>query len=188
MPTLRLSVLRQPAAALACAAGLLAGAPAHADLKPAGYYLQLGAAEQGTQSVTGGLIWPWASRWNVLGGQVGGYWEGYASVWRARGFPDHQHYLQVALVPMVRYRFDQGQSPWFVEGGIGISFMESIYRTPHKTFSTTFQFSDNIAVGRSFGEGNRSDISLRIQHISNASIKRPNPGENFLQIRYATGF
>jgi len=24
-----------------------------------------------------------------------------------------------------------------------------------------------------------------VQHISNARIKRPNPGENFIQLRYA---
>jgi len=26
---------------------------------------------------------------------------------------------------------------------------------------------------------------LRVQHISNARIKRPNPGGNFVQLRYA---
>jgi hypothetical protein len=29
---------------------------------------------------------------------------------------------------------------------------------------------------------------LRIQHSSNASLKHPNPGQNFLQLRYARHF
>jgi len=29
---------------------------------------------------------------------------------------------------------------------------------------------------------------LRIQHSSNASLKKPNPGQNFLQLRYARHF
>ncbi|RYG65377.1 acyloxyacyl hydrolase, partial [bacterium] len=33
-------------------------------------------------------------------------------------------------------------------------------------------------------EGN-SEIALRIEHFSNASIQKPNPGQNFVQLRYA---
>jgi hypothetical protein len=32
------------------------------------------------------------------------------------------------------------------------------------------------------------ELSLRIQHSSNAGIKEPNPGENFLLLRYAHVF
>ena len=28
-------------------------------------------------------------------------------------------------------------------------------------------------------------LALRIQHFSNGSIKKPNPGENFIQLRYS---
>lgn len=30
--------------------------------------------------------------------------------------------------------------------------------------------------------------ALRLQHFSNASIRHPNPGENFVQLRYARRF
>jgi hypothetical protein len=31
-------------------------------------------------------------------------------------------------------------------------------------------------------------VGLRLSHVSNAGIKEPNPGENFLQLRYARSF
>ncbi len=34
----------------------------------------------------------------------------------------------------------------------------------------------------------RHALVLRIQHVSNAGIKRPTPGENFLQLRYQASF
>ena len=39
-----------------------------------------------------------------------------------------------------------------------------------------------------FGEQKLNEISLRFEHHSNAAIKQPNPGENFLQLRYARRF
>ncbi|HYL90521.1 MAG TPA: acyloxyacyl hydrolase, partial [Burkholderiales bacterium] len=30
----------------------------------------------------------------------------------------------------------------------------------------------------------RYDVSMRLQHLSNAGIKNPNPGVNFLQVRF----
>ena len=31
-------------------------------------------------------------------------------------------------------------------------------------------------------------VILRVEHTSNASIKKPNPGENFVQLRYGYTF
>ena len=43
------------------------------------------------------------------------------------------------------------------------------------------------AAQRMFSEALRHELALRVQHFSNAGIKRPNPGENFLQfLRPAT--
>jgi hypothetical protein len=75
-----------------------------------------------------------------------------------------------------------------MEGGVGITFTTTLYETERKRFSTSFNFGDHIAVGRNFGERREHEISLRIEHFSNAGIKHPNPGENFLQIRYSYRF
>jgi lipid A 3-O-deacylase len=45
-------------------------------------------------------------------------------------------------------------------------------------------FADHLAVGRRFGEGLQPEVALRVQHFSSGGIHRPNPGEDFLQLRY----
>jgi hypothetical protein len=62
------------------------------------------------------------------------------------------------------------------------------YRTPAKEFGTRFNFVDTAGVGRSFGAQRKHELGLRLVHMSNAGIKEPNPGENFLQLRYAASF
>lgn len=84
-----------------------------------------------------------------------------------------------AVVPLLRYRFSRGQSPWFAEAGIGLSVMNPVYQSAHKQFSTHFNFVDVLGLGRSFGEGQRHEMGLRLTHISNGGIKHPNPGETW---------
>jgi len=38
-------------------------------------------------------------------------------------------------------------------------------------------------VGLRFGQERRQEVMLRVQHLSNASIKSPNPGINYVQLR-----
>jgi hypothetical protein len=42
-----------------------------------------------------------------------------------------------------------------------------------------------MAVGRMFGAERQHELVLRLEHFSNAGIDHPNPGENFVQLRYA---
>ena len=104
--------------------------------------------------------------------------------------PESRSRLAEASRPAVRlrYRPDDGASPWFVEAGIGLTATSSVYRTRQKSFSTSFNFGTHLAVGRSFGERGQHEVSLRLEHFSNAGIKHPNPGENFIQVRYARRF
>jgi hypothetical protein len=49
--------------------------------------------------------------------------------------------------------------------------------------STAFQFGSHIGLGYRFGAKRSYEIGYRFQHISNAGIKKPNPGINFHQVR-----
>jgi lipid A 3-O-deacylase len=170
-------------------AALAAAASAGAEgLRPDGYYVQGGAATRHGYSASAGLTWAWSWQRPLGGSQVTGYTEAFVSEWSARTAGDRRNVTQLGVVPMFRMRFDGGSSPWFVEGGIGLSVTDRLYRTQTRQFSTRFNFTDVVAVGRSFGEGGRQDLSLRLNHISNAGIREPNPGENFLQLRYAARF
>jgi lipid A 3-O-deacylase len=135
-----------------------------------------------------GVMLPWLS---VPGWQGSGrsfYWDIFASQWRGPLNDDHRSIAQIGALATWRYRFDDGASPWFVEGGIGVSVMDRLYQTDDRGFSTAFQFTEAIGGGYSFGTNRRHELSLRLQHFSNAGIKKPNPGENFVRLRYAYRF
>lgn len=178
------------AAGLACAlAGIAAPARAQSSFAPSGTFVQLGTIHD-THAATYGLTWDLPARWNFAGGQVTSYLEASISLWNydAKDRSGSSRLAQVALVPSLRYRPDGGRSPWFVDAGIGATLMSRVYATQDRQFSTAFNFATHLAVGRSFGARNRHELSIRVEHFSNAGIKHPNPGENFLQIRYAYRF
>jgi len=177
----RLLPVAAAVAALSCTAHAV-------DLMPRGAFVVGGLAEHETYTLSAGAIWPWSWRKEAMGGELTGLTEGYVSYWKARAAAGRQSFTQVGLVPLVRYRFSQGRSDWYLEGGIGISVMDRLYRTPQKQFSTSFNFVDTLGVGRSFGAQRQHEVGLRVVHMSNGSIKKPNPGENFLQLRYAAMF
>lgn len=175
--------------ALAAMAGLMAVPAAAEGLRPAGYALQGGAAEGRTWNASVGLTWPWAWKARLLGTEIGGVTEAYIAHWNTpaagggrRGF------TQVGVVPLLRLRLDQGRSPWFAEAGVGLSAMDHHFVTTSKQFTTSFNFVDVVGVGRSFGPARGQEIGLRLQHVSNAGIRVPNPGQNFVQFRYASAF
>lgn len=176
-------------ALLVCA--LLAASPALAadvDLRPGAVFVEVGGADRRTTTATAGLAWPWAWRGAALGGELTGTTELFASHWSARAASGRESYTLLGLVPLLRLRFGQGTSPWFVEGGIGISVLDGVLRTPAKQFSTAANFYDALALGYSLGPDRKQEVSLRLTHVSNGNLKRPNPGENFLQLRYAVKF
>lgn len=158
-----------------------------AALKPRGFFAQMGIAKEVTAG-TAGVIWDLGKdglneRWSV-------YLEGSVSRWQSRGgyATDHGVLTQLALVPVLRYRFEEGRSPWFVEGGIGATVTSNVYRNQDKHFSTAFNFGDHLGVGYAFGPAHKDEIVLRAEHFSNAGIKHPNPGQNFLELRYVHRF
>jgi lipid A 3-O-deacylase len=151
---------------------------------PDGVFAQAGFAPSHSHSITAGALWQWDWQGRFGNALATGMTEVYLSRWSAHG----DTVTQAALVPLVRLRLDHGRSPWFLEGGIGVSVMDDLYRNHGKQFSTRFNFVDVLAAGRSLGPDGRHEVSLRLAHFSNANIRKPNPGESFLQLRYTAMF
>jgi lipid A 3-O-deacylase len=173
------------ALALACAL------PAVAQDTGMGLYVQLGKAPHGgggdTNAATLGLTGALLPQSEFLGSKL--YWDAYVSQWRAPVVGGgSQSITQLGLVPTARWRLDQGRSPWFVDAALGITYLSEDYVTPNKTFGSRWNFTQRLGVGRSFGEQGRHELALSLHHFSNAGIKKPNPGENFLSVRYALKF
>lgn len=175
---------------LVCLVSVLGARPSRAEgLMPEVGFVQLGRAEE-TRATVFGVVWPWDKAWSMGGGQWSGYWELALGRWSTPGVDgrDRAWVTQFGVTPVFRFRPHAGASRWFFEAGIGVTVMTPIYRSPSKRFSTAFNFGDHLAVGRNFGENGRHELSLRYQHFSNGGVRHPNPGEDFIQLRYATSF
>lgn len=169
-------------------AGAMLAPGASADLRPQGMFVQAGAGEDAARALSVGAVWPWSWQRQVRGGRLEGITEAYVSRWSAKDNGGRTGFTQVGVVPLLRYRFGEGRSPWFVEAGIGLTYMHRIYRTSEKQFSTRLNFADVLGAGRNFGEGQRQEVSLRLTHFSNGGVKEPNPGMNLVQLRYGVTF
>lgn len=182
--------------AILFAAGALLAVGAQAapsDERAMGVYVEAGTTPQSgrsTDSLTAGLTLPMAANRLLWGGDMSFYWDFFLSGWRAPkpNGNGKDNYAQIGAIGNVRYRFSEGRSPWFVEAGLGGTVMNHLYRTEDREFSTAFQFTELIGAGLSFGAQREHEVSVRIQHFSNGHIKEPNPGENFLRVRYLYRF
>lgn len=154
------------------------------------WYAQAAVASNDSYTASIGVTLPWR-QWTYAfaSGQVTGHWDLFASHWSSRMANDERQRSYVfGVLPTLRWRGDQGQSPWFAQVGTGLSLGTELYQSGDKRFSTRYNFATHLAVGTNFGDRREHELMLRLEHYSNAGIKRPNPGENFLQLRYAKRF
>jgi len=173
------------ASAVAMTAAMAQPAPAW---QPTRAFVQVGTAAHRTDQLVLGAIWDWPWQRTVRSGVVTGYWEASLGRWSAEHDDGRQHsawVTQAGITPVIRLERSNG---WFVEGGIGAYVLTPVYQSGDKRFSTTFNFGDHIGAGLRFGADRQHEVALRLQHFSNAGIRHPNPGENFVQIRYAVRF
>jgi lipid A 3-O-deacylase len=155
--------------------------------QPDNLFVQGGVASEARTLVAGAT---WQSDWErpFAAGRAQIYWEMSFGRWEAdrpTGRQSSAWITQIGITPVIRWTPGGGGSHWFAEAGIGANMLLPLYRSRDKRFSTAFNFGDHVAVGRRFGAAGEHELALRLQHFSNAGIKHPNPGENFLQLRYA---
>jgi hypothetical protein len=128
--------------------------------------------------------WNWGKRWwQGQDWHLGGYWDLGLGYWHNGDVRPGQNdeIAEIGITPVFRLQSNDGKGP-YAELGIGAHLL-SRTSLGDKRFSTMFQFGDHLGVGYRFGQKGAFDISYRYQHLSNASIKRPNNGINFNQIR-----
>lgn len=156
---------------------------------PTAVFLQAGTAD-GTRAISAGVEWDWSRSWRLSYGRVTGYWDLSMSRWSyATGRGRRSAWLgHIGIKPVVRWWPAWGDCRFFVEGGIGASITTNTYQTESKRFSTSFNFGDHIAVGARLGTSREHEVTLRVEHFSNAGIKHPNPGADFVQVRYTRRF
>ncbi|MEJ7930267.1 acyloxyacyl hydrolase [Ramlibacter sp. AN1015] len=163
-----------------------AGGEAASGWRPQGYFIEWGRSRRDTDIASLGVRWPWRWQTTAWGGRFTAATELSLGLWRAETPDGRESQGHVALVPLLRWRGAEGASPWFVEGGIGLSLHQRRYRAQDITMSTRWNFYDTLAVGRTFASGD--ELSLRALHVSNAGIRKPNPGADIVLLRWARPF
>ncbi|WMJ69474.1 acyloxyacyl hydrolase [Stenotrophomonas sp. 24(2023)] len=94
----------------------------------------------------------------------------------------HQHAWQANAIPLFRWHLHPRV---FVEAGVGATVFDRT-RVGGRRISTAWQFGDHLGVGMRVDD--RQRVSLRWSHYSNASIKRPNPGLDVIQLTWAVAY
>ena len=153
------------------------------------------SVEYGTGNATdiarAGIVWNWDKQWFTEGDWlVTGYWEASVGRWRGHSsVGNNQTITDIGITPVFRLQQKNpgGFAP-YAEAAIGFHLISPTFINASRKFSTAFQFGDHIGAGVRFGERRQFDLGYRYQHLSNGSIKHPNQGINFNQIRFAYYF
>lgn len=109
--------------------------------------------------------------------------EAELATWRVPGARD---LLELGYSPVLRLErpLAGSHAVFFLEGSIGVRLLSHTRVGADRNLSTAFQFSDQLGLGWQWGAQQRHTLGLRLQHISNADIKKPNQGMNFWQLVY----
>jgi len=148
-------------------------------------YLQTARTPHDISAWTLGATLDWQDwRRSLWGAEVRGYW----SRWSARGVGADFDTTVLGVTPSFRFIPDAGHSRWFLDAGVGATLANRRFVSPAQEFSTRFNFASHLGVGVELGQQRQHELQLRLEHVSNAGIKEPNPGANFVQLRYALHF
>ena len=150
-----------------------------------GVSLEAGSGQGSTRVARIGAQWNWQKKWFTQNRwQLGGYWDAQIGMWDNDAGPGS--IADISLTPV--FRLAAADSPLYFEAAIGFHYLSDYPSRGGSAFSTRFQFGDHLGVGVRFGERKAHDVGLRLQHLSNAGIKNPNPGINLILVRYQYHF
>lgn len=130
-----------------------------------------------------GLVWdPHLTWWEIGGWHFGLVGEAHAVYWHVDGNTQNDKIGEFGATPVFRFEKSAGLIRPYVEAGVGLRIITHPTIAEGYTMSSAFQFADMVGVGAKFGERQQYQVGYRFQHLSNAGIKRPNPGIDFHQV------
>ena len=142
-----------------------------------------GVADHHVRKLDLGFVWdPNLTWWEIGGWHFALLGEAHAAWWHTDEGNVHDNIGEFGVTPVVRFIKSSGAIRPFIEAGVGVRILTHPRISSDYTLSTAFQFADMVGVGAQFGSHQQYQFGYRFQHVSNASIKEPNPGINFQQI------
>ncbi|WP_240655573.1 acyloxyacyl hydrolase [Paraburkholderia phosphatilytica] len=149
-----------------------------------GIQLGAGIANHDMKKFDLGIVWDPHLNWWYFGGfHFTAVVEGHAALWHSTASNNVNGNIgEFGIEPVIRIIKDSGAIRPYIEAGAGVRVLTHPRITSTYTVSTAFQFADIVGVGAEFGGHQQYLAGLRLEHVSNASIKDPNPGINFTQL------
>ncbi len=134
-----------------------------------------------------GAIWHTDYNWGLTA-----IWESSVGFWHGSHGPNggNDRLKLLTSGPVLRWQLLKpssiGISP-YVELGVGLSWL-SRREIGGRKLSLHFQFEDKAGIGIRFGSRSQYDVTYRVFHYSNGSIKRPNSGVNLQMLNLGYWF
>jgi lipid A 3-O-deacylase len=97
-------------------------------------------------------------------------------IWRVPDLAGTTQRFDLHATPVWRADFART----YVEGGIGVYLLSHTINNDVTHMSTSFEFGSHVGVGLRLGERRETRVGIALQHLSNAGIKEPNGGVNFV--------
>ena len=99
-------------------------------------------------------------------------------IWRVPDLAGTTQRFDLHATPVWRADFART----YVEGGIGLYLLSHTINNDVTHMSTSFEFGSHVGVGFRLGERRETRVGIALQHLSNAGIKEPNGGVNFVVV------
>jgi len=97
-------------------------------------------------------------------------------IWRVPDLAGTTQRFDLHATPIWRADFART----YVEGGIGLYLLSHTINNDATHMSTSFEFGSHVGTGLRIGERRDIRVGIALQHLSNAGIKEPNGGVNFV--------
>ena len=97
-------------------------------------------------------------------------------IWRVPDLAGSTQRFDLHATPVWRADFART----YVEAGIGAYLLSHVINNDTTHMSTSFEFGSHVGAGLRLGEKRDIRVGVSLQHLSNAGIKEPNGGVNFV--------
>lgn len=164
-------------------AAALAGMSGLAAADQYGIQVAGGVADHHVKKLDLGFAWdPNLTWWQMGDWHFALIGEAHVAWWHTNEGNVHDNIGEIGFTPIIRFIKGSGAIRPYIEAGAGVRLISHPRISSSYTLSSAFQFADMAGVGLQFGSHQQYQAGYRFQHISNASIKEPNPGINFNQV------
>jgi lipid A 3-O-deacylase len=103
-----------------------------------------------------------------------------AGAWRVPDVGGRTPRYDVSVTPVWRSETMLGATRGFLEAGLGVHLLSHTIRNDTHRLPSSLQFGSHLGAGIRLGARGDTSIGLAIQHLSNAGLKEPNGGINFV--------